>query len=273
MLWIFGFGRSGSTWLAQMLAEHGRCGGTWNEPQLGYMLGTLGKTFGELGADLPNFILGGPAELRRDTVRGIVAAAARPRFGELRSDELLLIKEQNGSIGAGPLMEAHPRSALILLVRDPRDVMVSARDALADGSWGRAELGLPPTGEIFDLGFWAQEWCDAVTAAAAAFDAHPGPRSLVRYEDLRADTSGELRRIGRETGWELPATRIERVAERHSFERVPLAQRGPGRFHRRGEAGGWRAELEPQAARLVEGLAEPLLDRFYPGWRSDRAGA
>jgi len=34
-----------------------------------------------------------------------------------------------------------------------------------------------------------------VESAGLAYDAHEGPKVLVRYEELRADTSSEMRRI------------------------------------------------------------------------------
>lgn len=45
MIWIFGTGRSGSTWIARMLRDL-RGYALWNEPLVGHMLGTCITTAG-----------------------------------------------------------------------------------------------------------------------------------------------------------------------------------------------------------------------------------
>ena len=66
----------------------------------------------------------------------IVLEGANARFSELGENGYLAIKEPNGSIGAPLLAEAFPESLMILLVRDPRDVVSSAMAAQRKGSWG-----------------------------------------------------------------------------------------------------------------------------------------
>ena len=47
----------------------------------------------------------------------------------------MVIEEPNGSIRAPLMMEALPESRMILLVRDPKDVVAFAPDARREGSW------------------------------------------------------------------------------------------------------------------------------------------
>jgi hypothetical protein len=52
-----------------------------------------------------------------------------------------MIKEPNGSVGAPLLTEALPESRMILLVRDPSDVISSLLDAAREGGAGYTRAG------------------------------------------------------------------------------------------------------------------------------------
>jgi Sulfotransferase family len=135
IVWIFGSGRSGSTWLRCMMGEMGDVG-VWEEPM-------IGRLFGEFYARVPkenlrfaDFVMGDP--IRKGwigSIRNFVLDGARYSNHRLGAEEYLVIKEPNGSIGAPLLMEALPESRMIPLVRDPRDVVASLLDAAREGGW------------------------------------------------------------------------------------------------------------------------------------------
>ena len=135
MVWIFGSGRSGSTWLRSMMGELGGAR-VWEEPM-------VGRLFGEFYARAPkdnlrsaDFVMGDP--IRRgwiSSIRNFVLDGARYSNPRLGAGEYLVIKEPNGSVGAPLLMEALPESRMILLLRDPRDVVASVLDAATEGGW------------------------------------------------------------------------------------------------------------------------------------------
>jgi hypothetical protein len=120
MVWIFGSGRSGSTWLRSMMGEL-ESSGVWEEPM-------VGRLFGEFYARTPkdnlrsaDFVMGDP--IRRGWVRSIrnfVLDGARYSNPRLGPEDYLIIKEPNGSVGAPLLMEALPESRMILLLRPRR---------------------------------------------------------------------------------------------------------------------------------------------------------
>lgn len=76
-----------------------------------------------------------------ESIRSVVLDGAAARFPKLAEGGYLVIKEPNGSIGAPLLMEALPESRMIFLIRDPRDVVASAMDALRKDSWGLKRAG------------------------------------------------------------------------------------------------------------------------------------
>lgn len=266
MVWIFGSGRSGSTWLRSMMVELGGAR-VWEEPM-------VGRLFGEFYARAPkdnlrsaDFVMGDP--IRRgwiSSIRNFVLDGARYSNPRLGAGEYLVIKEPNGSVGAPLLMEALPESRMILLLRDPRDVVASVLDAATEGGWlyesregrtgaGRTNSFVRERANVYRRG---------VESAWRAYDAHNGPKVLVRYEDLRTDTLGEMRRIYSVLGIPAEVGDLEKAVEKHSWQNVPEREKGRGKFYRRGMAGGWREDLTPKQVEVVEKSTASLLERFYP---------
>lgn len=265
-VWIFGAGRTGSTWLAAMLGEMPRHR-IWFEPMLGDVFDPEKLQIGARPGQ--DFVF---AERYRfswlRSVREFVLDAAAVRFPV--ETGVLVVKEPHGSMGAPILSAAMPNSKMILLVREPRDTVASALDRfylhgnprqLERGGWGMYR------GERTDAdGFVeraARALLKSITAAKQAYDEHQGPKTLVRYEDLRQNTLGELRRVYDDLGLQAEEERLSRSVEKHAFENVPEENRGPGMRIRNASVGSWRKELSPGQARVVAEVCAPLLEIFY----------
>ena len=110
----------------------------------------------------------------------------------------------------------------------------------------------------------ANSYVKNVSNAKEAYEAHHGPKVLVRYEDLRSDTLGEMRRIYSTLGIEVDEEELARVVEKHSWENIPEDQKGEGKFYRKASPGGWREDLTPEQAEIIEKVTAPLLEEFYP---------
>ena len=275
VIWMFGSGRTGSSWLSNMMADlegHAR----WNEPYVGEIFGTAyylrasdrmrGRRDYALGDDY--------REAWIHSIRNFVLEGADARFSELGEDGYLAIKEPNGSIGAPLLAEAFPESRVILLVRDPRDVVSSAMAAQRRGSWGdqwRANGGGDSLADTDPDEFarqWANMYAVSLGNAREAYEAHKGPKAVVRYEDLRVDTLKTMRRLYSALGIQVGEGELARVVENHAWENVPENKKGPDKPHRKATPGGWKEDLTPVQARIVEELTVPVLDEFYPEWNS-----
>jgi hypothetical protein len=272
LIWIFGTGRSGNTWLSSMMGDI-RGHATWGEPRVGMLFGEfyfVNSFEGQRRSN--NFILGeGQRATWLGSIRNFVLDGARSRFPELGEDGYLTIKEQVGSVGAPLMMEALPESRMVLLVRDPRDVVASVIDASREGGWHherrKNDPGWSSTADDDPNSLTeerATRYLKQVGAAKRAFDEHGGPKVLVRYEDLRDDAMGVMKRMYATLGVPVDEDEIARVVTKHAWENIPQEKRGEGKFYRKAKPGGWREDLTPEQAATVQKVTAPLLREFYP---------
>jgi hypothetical protein len=273
VVWIFGSPRTGSTWLSDML-EEGENQTVWREPMVGALFGTPYYVQGseaqrEARYKNKHFILGRHREAWLRVVRFAVLDGAAARFPDATENGgYLIIKEPNGSLGAPLLMEALPESRMILLVRDPRDAVASAMDSAMEGGWWSNKAGTSmtvkerPAAIVEGL---AKTYALHVGNAKKAYDAHRGRKVLVRYEDLRSDTLGEMERIYSTLGIAVDREALARAVQKHSWENIPEEEKGEGKFYRKASPGSWREDLTPQQAEMIERITAPLFEEFYPG--------
>lgn len=281
VVWIFGFGRTGSTWLSAIMDEMDDQT-VWQEPLIGALFGNLyyiraGHRVNKLGK---HFILGdGYKDTWFGPMRDMVLSGATTRFPELANGGYLVVKEPNGSIGAPLLTEAMPESRVILLVRDPRDVVASHMDARKEGSWlnenrkaGR-QGRTPPTTKSSDVQVkrHASAYLRDMGNARKAYEDHRGQKALVKYELLRGDTLGTMKRMYSSLGIAVDEDRLARSVEKQAWENISEDQKGEGKFYRKAKPGGWREDLTPKQIGMIEEITAPLLDEFYPEWKE--AGA
>jgi hypothetical protein len=271
LIWIFGSARTGSTWLGAMMADledHA----WWHEPLVGYLFGHLYYERARGRRRDENFILGGDKSLWLGPVRRFVLDSASARFPERVDGGYLVIKEPHGTLGAPLLAEALPESRMILLVRDPRDVISSKMDAAREGSWAeeaQKSRGQEKKNTSADrkpdafVKSQARRYVQLIELAQQAYDAHAGHKVLVRYEDLRAKPLETMRHIYREL--EIPAKEQElaRVVEKHAWENIPDRKKGTGKFYRKGSPGGWAEDLTREQVETVESITAPILARYY----------
>lgn len=272
IVWIFGSARTGSTWLASMMGET-KEQTVWLEPLVGELFGYLYYVRSGHLKDKPgkHFILG---NLHKETwlksIRYVVLNGAAARFSKLTKDSHLVIKEPNGSIGAPLLMEALPESRMIFLMRDPRDVVASAMDAVREESWGTNQGGNKgwsqdtTTEELNALAErQATRYMQYAGNAKKAYEDHNGRKVLVRYENLRHRTFEELKRIYSTLGIPIDEKQLYHAVEKHSWESIPEQKKGMGKFYRKATPGSWKEDLTSEQVKIVEQTTTPILKEFY----------
>jgi Sulfotransferase domain len=290
LVWIFGTGRSGSTWLAYMLSEPSGVIGEpvwwrenkeyrtkfWNEPLVGQLFGRFHAEVPRRQLNRKGFIL---SESTRkawlDSLRHLVLGEAEALFPKVAEGGYLVVKEPNGSIGAPLLMEAMPESRMVLLVRDPRDVAASALDRHRRGGIAHKKRSQNPQSSrvttanradnqpnAFIRG-QAHRYATNLGQARQAYKDHEGPKVLVRYEELRADTLSVMRHAFSALNISVSEEELLRTVEKHSWENIPREQKGRGKDRRKGTPRSWREDLTPRQVRIVEEITAPLLKQFY----------
>lgn len=271
ILWLASYPKSGNTWMRVLLANY---------------LGDSAQP-----ADI-NAIEGGPISSSRDwfdQATGVRAAALPPAVVErLRPEvyreaarsisETMRVKAHDAYVltdTGAPLFPSDASRGAVYLVRDPRDVAVSSAHH-AGTDVHAAALRLNDPGNTLArksvsrqlpqrMGTWSnhvRSWVDQEAI----------PVLVVRYEDLLADTSATFASVLKFAGHEPDADRVHRAVAHSALEKLQ-AQEGAGsfrerpvqnvgRFFRRGVAGGWRDELEPELARLIESEHRETMVRF-----------
>ena len=182
------------------------------------------------------------------------------RFSNRSRYDVIAIQEPNGSQAADIIMRAIPEARLLFLLRDGRDVVDSERTAYAEGGWMTRRYpirGMPADARAAFLEEAAHKWVWRTLIVNEAFEQHPGPRLMVRYEALRERPEVEMARI---CDWAGITADVPAIVERHAFERTKV--RGPNEFARAASPGGWRDNLSAAELDAIAPIMQATLDRF-----------
>jgi sulfotransferase family protein len=280
LCWIFGSSRSGSTWLLRMLSELDRVVPI-DDPHLGHHLGVwrpiplAWATEEELPElrTLPDF-----KRNRRDyffsdryrdawlpALRELIRTRFESQVAEEGIDDPIVLVKEPASHVADWLLEIFPRSRMIFLLRDGRDVVDSWLDAYREGSWATEEGAYPLSerGREALIRWQASVWLRRTEVVQHAYAAHdPGRRALIRYEDLRRDPTVELPKICGVLRANPSQEQIDEIVAIASYERVPFAQKGDGQEIRRAKPGCWRESMTPAEQRAMHEILAPKLEEL-----------
>jgi hypothetical protein len=283
IVWIFGSPRSGSTWVWGMLKDI-ECVVAVNEPMIGYYLGpftsdapgvrvtdldTTNFTVRRVQADRPHqFFATKYQDVWLPALRHMLNARFRAHVeregpGISPKKAVLVVKEPNGSQSADIIMEAQPMARLLFLLRDGRDVVDSRVDGSQEGGWPSVQfpgiVGVPTSERLDFLVSAAYKWLWQTEVVQQAFAAHPGPKMLLRYEDLRKDPERHMTELLAWLGLPAQPEVVRALVERHSFERIPESDRGPKKFYRAATPGLWQQNLTTEEQESLEAIVGPKL--------------
>jgi hypothetical protein len=303
LLWIFGSPRSGSTWMLEqlcdplVLTDREGCGFSLghgerscepavlpvNEFLISMHLAPPGqlaadaappvKPVNECFAEESGYLFAREFEqvwrpaVRRFVLARLAAVEAAAGDGGMveAGNPVVAIKEVTGSHAADLVMSLFPRSRLLFLVRDGRDVLDSRLDAVSTGGWmtrrgGRRGVRSEEERDSFmrrALG----EWVKGIDATRRAYDAMPAAaRRMIRYEDLIADPAGTLTATFEWLGVPRSDERIADIVAGHAFAAAAERERGPGRRRRAARPGLWRENLSEAELVVVDELIGERLE-------------
>jgi sulfotransferase family protein len=279
IVWLFGSPRTGSTWLLSILGAHERTV-AMDEPNIGMHLAPfMQDVFGAPAESFPPgtllvnharednrhyFFARQHERAWRPELRRMLLARFGSQLGARRRDGLCVIKEPNGSQAADVVLSTLPRSRLVFLIRDGRDVLDSQLDAAQRGSWlsrsfgGGVEMGRRERLDF--LRTWAHKWLVRTEVVDKAYREHdPERRLLLRYEDLRTDTLTNAKRLFEWLDLEIEPDALEEIVASRAFERIPERHRGTGEFARAATPGLWHKSFSEEEQDAVESIIGPKL--------------
>lgn len=164
-----------------------------------------------------------------------------------------------------PLFDRPQKS--ILLIRDPRDIMVSYYQMAqaTKASWGRFEGDFSTflRHPRFGLEAWFRHYVSW----------QPIATTQVTYEALRGDTLTELQRVLNELNISVKQEVLTQAIERASFDRMQRVEKAVGignrrfdetfQFVRSGKSGGWGDHFQPADLSYYQTLHDQFDIGFY----------
>jgi len=278
LVWVFGTPRSGSTWLAKDILQKENIR-YLDESMLGAHLGTFrldpGVTWSILNENhnarairildvgrkeiffSPNFEGSWKESLRR-----LILGRFDGQFNFKKLD-YLIVKAPNESHGSDIIMKCLPKSKLIFLVRDGRDVIDSRQSKFHNPRAGTSSETLEE--RKFRIIHFAMWWNIMIETTKKAFEAHePDLRLLVKYENLGLQPFQEIKRIYEFLGYNLSDSEIQKIVEKTSFGNVPNELKGLDKNIRKATPGGFVENFTKEEIKLMnEIMRENLLENGY----------
>jgi hypothetical protein len=258
--WIIGCGRTGSTWLAEMLGDLPRIR-RWHEPYFGRFFKHLHERPEELDRH-SSFFSKRHQKVWLEGLRELFFRMVRERYPQFGRHGLV-VKEVNTPEVYGWLRALFPAGKLIFLARDVYDVLDSYLDLQKPGSWNTrfGEEG-SPLAEA-NVRRTAEHIRAAMTQALDAYEAcAPAQRLWVTYEQLLGDPVPRLVACGELISTPVDLGEAARVVEEHRFQKHK--QTGTLEFRRRGQAGVWKESenFTPEVRRIAAEVLGPLRSRL-----------
>jgi Sulfotransferase family len=206
-------------------------------------------------------------ELRRFALVRLHAVLERAatRF-PVGDDPAIVIKDIGTSHAAHMTMSLLPRSRLLFMVRDGRDVIDSLIHAAQPGSWF-ARVAKPLISSDEDRPDFVREkaidWACWTDSCQRAWAAHPPElRRMARYEELLADPVGELGSLCEWIGLGRDDAALEEAVRANAFGANEPT--GPREFARAASPGLWRQNLSSEEQRIAEEImGERLAELGY----------
>ncbi len=260
--WIIGCGRTGSTWLAEMLGDLPKIR-RWHEPYFGRFFQHVSERPEERDRRA-SFFFKRHEQVWIDGLHDLFFKMVHERFPQFGRHSLV-VKEVNAPECYPWLQRIFPQIRLILLQRDPFDVLDSFLDLQKPGSWNQT-FGDPQEPLLTTkVSQTANHIRSTMTASLRTYDAFPlEQRICLTYEQLLADPVPALQACAEMLSVNLDTETIDAVVAKHKFEHYDKTQVGSLQFRRRGQAGVWQKSenFTPEVLEVAKEVLGPLRSRL-----------
>ena len=185
-------------------------------------------------------------------------------FSEIQNmSNKVIIKDPVGSIGTDIISTCLPKSKLIFLVRDGRDVLDSRMDMHKPYSWGGLQQFTNTHEKLLAIAYYSKLWVSNMTDIAKGFSSHESSlKLLIKYEDLKKNTFGETKKIYDFIGTKISDEELRKIIEYHDFKNIPNFDKGSGKFNRTAKVGGWKENFSYEEKKLMNEIMNDTLKKY-----------
>ncbi len=293
IVWLCAPPRSGTTWLGTQLLNH-KENIIWHEPWIGFHLGVLrggltpAKDFNDASPEgtssgsskkIPtvSYNFERILDMQADNgeyffspfhknnwlpyLRKLILARTFSHCQTLNKN--VIIKDPVGSNGMDVLSECLPNSKLLFLIRDGRDEVDSRMDMHSPNSWAKLRPFRTKKDQLQGLTYYSQLWTVNTENIKKGFDKHnPKLKLLIKYEDLKQETSTVLKKIYNFIGIQVADDDLQKLIKVHDFKNIPDSEKGKGKFTRSAKSGGWKTNFDKEEHDLMNSIMGKTLEKF-----------
>ena len=270
LTWVFGSPRSGTTWIARDLLQYDTV--LLDEPLIGDHLAAareLGDTFvrriEEHRCSDDYFFSAKYAPVWKFWLRKLILHRIHAQYGGLT--KRIVIKEPNGSMAADTIAGCLPRSRVIIVLRDGRDVLNSQITALSEGGYAvKKERRFEPlSGDRRRLSIirHAKKWVSLMGVLKETGAYHDKKLCYtVRYENLLEDTLKEARDLYRFLSVDIPEPVLASIVDRSDIDNIRNKDKGIGTMRQFGTSGQWKRRFDAQEITIIENIMGNTLKKL-----------
>lgn len=173
------------------------------------------------------------------------------------------MKEPSSYLDASDIIaQCTPKSKVIIILRDGRDVLDSIVDGRKQGGWMlTSESGVIT--EESRLSFIDQSskwWVLQSEVLLRTYETLSKERRfLIRYEDLLKNTFENLQKIYAFLEIPISDDELRNVISKNSFENIPTELKGEGKFYRIASPGKWKHNFNEKETQLMNKIMGDML--------------
>jgi len=266
IVWVFGFPRSGTTWLATQLLSHDTF--QINETKLGIHLGTSVERENGNFRNMDRFKFEPTyffSEIYKETwhhfMKKLILNRVYAQFDS--TEKKVIIKEVSGN-AYDIMAKCLPNSKLIVILRDGRDCIDSRLDSVSEGGWATT-YGRTKTSKVRPdfLENWARYWNANMETLMTAYENHPREnRFLIKYEDLIKDTLNLTQKLYDLIQVPITPKELKALVEKYSFKKIPAKMKGKGKFARSATPDKWKENFTSEEQSLLNKVMGKTLSKL-----------
>ena len=256
LVWVFSMPRSGTTWFATRLLSYENH--TMDEPKITREIIT-DENFVARRNSVDYFLSNQYSEEWKPLLRKMILNRIYMQFRDLSN--YIIIKEPHGSF-ADIISDCMPKSRIIVLLRDGRDVLDSKMDGYMEGGWISQKAGkvLTEQKRLEFLENEAKAWKYGITSLMKIRENHSEELTyVVRYEDLRLDAVPVLKKVYGFLNKDISDEKLQELVDRYSFENIPRKWQGSGKVVRSASPGKWKENFTEDEIKI---LNEIMMDKL-----------